>query len=288
LSKKQPKSKTRLVPTPATLRKIHVLSGNQCAKPNCPTVLVNSSGTFVASVCHIYAAEENGPRPSKDLTPEQKRQPSNLILLCKLCHEIVDSEDDEYPAEDLIKWKADREKIFSEIGNSLTKSYLEQISDEREYFSNKKLTNLTRYIQYLDDNNYMHDVGEDELKQLNSYVSYLRQLTLKDRSLLTKIIETALSMPSTHENEDGVFVHPDDLKILHVNGAPLTDSRIYKFSETLSRHKLGYIDHECGPELRINAPCIYMGWTELQNFAKENEKTLKGYICDMNFKDIEK
>jgi hypothetical protein len=39
--KTKEKNKTRLNPTPSTLRKIHVLSGNQCTKPGCNTVLVN-------------------------------------------------------------------------------------------------------------------------------------------------------------------------------------------------------------------------------------------------------
>jgi|SRR6056297_3435228 len=281
------KDKTRLPPKPSTLRKIYALSGNQCAKPGCNTVLVNSNGTFVASVCHIYAAEENGPRPNKNLTPEQKREPENLILLCKLCHEIVDAEEDKYPAKDLKKWKADREKVFSEIGETLKKSYLDQITDERDHITFRPLKNLDRYIEYLDRNNCSHSIDEDGLGELNRYVESLRNLSLNNRSLLVKIVETALSVSSARDDENGIAVHPDDLKVLRIDGKPLSDYRIKKFADTLERNRLGFIDIDCEPELRLLCPFDYLSWGDLSEFGRENDKTISQYVCDLDFSDLE-
>ncbi len=286
-NKSEKKSKERLAPKPSTLRKIHVLSGNQCAKPGCNTVLVNSNGTFVASVCHIYAAEKNGPRPNVNLTPEQKRSPENLLLLCNVCHKIVDTEEDSYPASMLEKWKADREKVFSEIGGSLKKSYLSQISDERDHFVNRPLTNLDRYIKYLDRNNCDHSIDDVEVQELNLFIESLKQLTLNDRSLLAKIVETALSMPNIPEGEYGIEIHPDDLKVLRVDEVPLSDCKINKFSKTLERHNLGYLDYESGPVLRVSCPIYYMGWSDLKAFALENSKDFCQYISQLDFIDLE-
>ena len=287
MSNKKQKDKTRLAPKPSTLREIHILSGNQCARPGCNTVLVNSNGTSVASVCHIYAAEKNGPRPNNSLTPEQKRHSKNLILLCNTCHALVDSEEKTYTAEMLKKWKSDREKIFSEIGDSLQKSYLEQISDERDHFIIKSLINLDKYSQYLDQNNVSHSVGKEEVAELNSYVERLMQLTLSDRSLLTKIVERALATPNIYESERGIDVHPDDLKVLRIDGVPLSQHRIRKFADTLERHRLGYLDFECAQEMRIYCPFDYLCWADLQEFATENGKTLDNYICHLDFSDFE-
>jgi 5-methylcytosine-specific restriction endonuclease McrA len=285
--KSEKKSKERLVPKPSTLRKIHVLSGNQCARPGCNTILVNSNGTFVASVCHIYAAEKNGPRPNGNLTPEQKRSSENLMLLCNVCHKIVDTEEDRYSATLLKKWKADREKVFSEIGSSLKKSYLSQISDERDHFVNRPLKNLDRYIKYLDKNNYSHSIDDSEVQELNLYVEKLKQLTLNDRSLLAKIVETALSMLNIPEGDYGIEIHPDDLKVLRINEVPLLDNKINKFSKTLERHNLGCLDYESGPELRIFNPIDYMGWSNLKEFALENSKDFCQYISQLDFIDLE-
>lgn len=281
------KDKTRLPPKPSSLRKIYALSGNQCAKPGCNTVLVNSNGTFVASVCHIYAAEENGPRPNKKLTPEQKRNPENLILLCKLCHEIVDSEEDTYPAKVLKKWKADREKVFSEIGETLKKSFLDQITDERDHITFRPLKNLDRYIEYLDRNDCAHSIDGRELDELNRYVERLRNLSLNDRSLLVKIVETALSISSARDDESGIAVHPDDLKVLRIDGKPLSDYRIRKFADTLERHEFGFIDIDSEPELRISCPFDYLTWGDLRDFGKENDKAISQYVCDLDFSDLE-
>ncbi len=280
-------SKTRLPPTPSTLRKIHVLSGNQCARPGCSTVLVNSNGTFVASVCHIYAAEENGPRPNNSLTPEQKRSPDNLILLCKICHELVDAEEEKYPPELLKKWKRGREKIFSEIGDTLKRSYFEQITDERDHVAIKPLVNLNRYMYYLERNNCSHFIDEDELVKVNAYIKRLGNLALNDRSLLVKIVETALSISSANENDRGIDVHPDDLKVLRIDGKPISQRKINKFAATLERHRIGYLDCERAPELRVFCPSNYLGWSDLRKFAKQNRKTLDQYVCDLNFGDLE-
>ncbi len=241
----------------------------------------------MASVCHIYAAEENGPRPNNNLTTEQKRSPDNLILLCKICHEIVDSEEEKYPAELLKKWKNDREKVFSEIGDTLKKSYLEQITDERDHIAFRPLNNLKRYIEYLERNNCSHCIGEDELVTINSYIENLRHLTLNDRSLLVKIVETALSIPSVHESNHGIDIHPDDLKVLRIDGKPLSNHRIKKFATTLERHGIGYLYFECAPELRVSCPFDYLRWSDLYKFAIENGKTLNQYLCELDFIDLE-
>jgi hypothetical protein len=288
LSDKETKDKKRLPPKLSTLRKIYVLSGNQCAKPGCNTVLVNSNSSFVASVCHIYAAEENGPRPNKDLTPEQKRLPENLILLCKICHEIVDAEEEKYPAKVLKQWKSDREMVFSEIGDTLRISYLDQITDERDHIPLRPLRDLDRYTEFLDRNNCSHCIDEDRLVKLNSYVESLRNLTLNDRSLLVKIVEAALSIPSATNNQYGLEVHPDDLKVLRIDGRPLSNHRIKKFADTLERHGIGLIDAECGPVLRVSCPFDYLNWSDLNDFAKENHKILSQFICDLDFFDFEK
>src|ERR1700674_1194954 len=82
----------RKAPSAKTLRQLYMLSGNLCANPSCKTVLINANGTLVADVCHIKAEKPGGPRFDPTLTEEERRAPANLILLCNVCHSLVDRE----------------------------------------------------------------------------------------------------------------------------------------------------------------------------------------------------
>ena len=52
-TKEKPK---RLTPKPEVLRELYLLSGNQCAMPNCRNVIIDDKGTVIGQVCHIEAA----------------------------------------------------------------------------------------------------------------------------------------------------------------------------------------------------------------------------------------
>lgn len=98
--------------TRSTLRKLDTLAGNQCAAPDCDRKLIARDGeTIVSKICHIEAASPQGPRWNPDMTDDDRRHFSNLILLCDECHTIVDSKDNEaaHPVELLKRWKSDHE-----------------------------------------------------------------------------------------------------------------------------------------------------------------------------------
>jgi hypothetical protein len=61
-------------------------------------------------IAHIRAAERGGPRYVANMTDEQRRAFSNLILLCKAHHDIVDKlRVQDFSIETLGEWKAERE-----------------------------------------------------------------------------------------------------------------------------------------------------------------------------------
>lgn len=59
---KLPKTTGRKTPSSETLRRLFALSGNQCARLTCPTVLLSANGTLVGEVAHIAAESPGGPR----------------------------------------------------------------------------------------------------------------------------------------------------------------------------------------------------------------------------------
>ncbi len=98
--------------TPATARRLHALSGNQCAEPNCTNKLVGKDDkSNIGKISHIEAASENGPRYNPDMTDDERRHYDNLIVLCDEHHCIIDNKENEkeYPVALLKEWKRNHE-----------------------------------------------------------------------------------------------------------------------------------------------------------------------------------
>lgn len=63
--------------------------------------------SLVGDVAHIVAEKPGGPRGESARTPEQRDLYSNLVLLCKEHHKLVDDNEEEYPVERLHQIKDD-------------------------------------------------------------------------------------------------------------------------------------------------------------------------------------
>jgi len=95
-----------------TIKKLFILSCNQCTAQNCNNPLLARDGnTIIAKICHIEAASPDGPRYNSNMTDDERRHFSNLILLCDECHSIIDNKENEnkYPVYLLKQWKRDHE-----------------------------------------------------------------------------------------------------------------------------------------------------------------------------------
>jgi hypothetical protein len=164
------KKSARTAPSAKTLRQLYILSGNQCANPRCATVLINANGTLVADVCHIKAEKPGGARFDKALTPEQRRAPQNLILLCSTCHKLVDREPGKYTVAVLTKWKKDREARFEAIGDTLRQRYVRDIVDEAEAGDLTLPRSLKKYIRFLKKERFAHMPDEHTIEYLPAIV----------------------------------------------------------------------------------------------------------------------
>ncbi len=97
---------------PSTVRRLDTLSGNQCAAPDCYRPLIARDGeTIISKICHIEAANKNGPRFNPDMEDDERRHFDNLILLCDECHGIIDNKENEnkFPVNLLKEWKKHHE-----------------------------------------------------------------------------------------------------------------------------------------------------------------------------------
>ncbi|MGO4431764.1 HNH endonuclease signature motif containing protein [Paenarthrobacter sp. RAF9] len=87
---------------------------------------MNTDGSIVTGhEAHIVGREENGPRGKSSLTPEERDDYKNLMLLCPTHHTEIDKAPLDYPVDYLRQIKADHEAWVREtLGAEVDKTEL--------------------------------------------------------------------------------------------------------------------------------------------------------------------
>jgi hypothetical protein len=105
-------------PSQATLKRLFARSGNRCAFPRCTEAIIQGR-TVVGEICHIRAANRDGPRYDEHQPPAERHGYDNLILLCGTHHTVVDDDVEAYTIERLMKMKAAHETQSTPIDDNL-------------------------------------------------------------------------------------------------------------------------------------------------------------------------
>lgn len=96
-----------------------IRSGNRCAFPKCNVILVKDKTEYdnesiVADMAHIRGEKPTAPRYDEDMTGKERNNYSNLILLCKLHHKMVDDQPNTYSVKKLLEMRSSHEKWIIE------------------------------------------------------------------------------------------------------------------------------------------------------------------------------
>ncbi len=124
---------SRLPPKSDAIRALFARSGNRCAFPGCTSPLINERNEFIAQVCHIEAAEEGGERFNPNQTDEERRQYTNLLILC-YPHHVETNDVVTYTVKRLHEFKVTHEKNFEKNPFKIDESLLYKISLEMEQY----------------------------------------------------------------------------------------------------------------------------------------------------------
>lgn len=110
-------AKTRVTVKTQTMRELMFASGGRCAMTDCRLPLTSPTGGWIGTVAHIVAAEQDGPRGNSPLTPKERAEFSNLMLMCATHGRDVDAPDTgeaNYPVELLTVMKQRHEAKVNE------------------------------------------------------------------------------------------------------------------------------------------------------------------------------
>jgi hypothetical protein len=106
----------------------------RCSKPECRIDLyedetLTDDPTLVGENCHIIGESDDGPRGDPAIAIEQRNGYSNLILLCRNHHKIIDAQEKTYTIEVLCQMKADHERwVKEQLGLDQAKQF-----DDEQY-----------------------------------------------------------------------------------------------------------------------------------------------------------
>jgi hypothetical protein len=90
-------------PTPATIKQLFALSGNKCAfnpfvvdppiwRASCEQTLYEHGWEqTLGQIAHIRGERPGAARYDPSMTPDERRHFDNLLVLCPLCHRIIDN-----------------------------------------------------------------------------------------------------------------------------------------------------------------------------------------------------
>lgn len=110
--------------TAGTERALYAFSAATCYFPDCPTrvvVFVNGEPVSNVEIAHIRGANPGSPRYDPAMTNDERRSFTNLILLCRPHHNVVDRlRPANYSVELLTGWKNDHERLAGIDGDALS------------------------------------------------------------------------------------------------------------------------------------------------------------------------
>jgi hypothetical protein len=97
-------------PDTHTQRRLFAASAGYCQNPGCERELfVDAEGKsiHVAEMAHVFAAGADGPRGTGGLSKAERGSFDNLVMLCAICHTVVDKAPEAYPDGKILGWKRD-------------------------------------------------------------------------------------------------------------------------------------------------------------------------------------
>ena len=267
----------RLPPTPNTLRELYLKSGNRCAFPGCNEALFNATGNFVAQVCHIEAAMPGGERFNANQTNEQRRQFSNLVLLCYV-HHVETNDTGMFKVDRMQRIKADHELLFSDVVGKLSDS----VKDQTKLLTSVFPTNLRRLNQILGWNHSDSELSA-MLGELLPFLKRYANLPKPTREFLAILIDRG----SRGEGRSDLDVAADEAR----QAAALTGDETRNYFGLLDRHGFTELNSDDSAANQIVAVCaLPSGWTfwsDLKNFCEKRGTNPSIMLNGLDFGDFD-
>ncbi len=184
----------RLAPTKDTLNLLFSLCGNVCAYPGCEHPVFNEKNKFIAQVCHIESANEGGERFNSDRTNEERRQYSNLVVMCYEHHQVT-NDVITYTVEKMCDLKTQHENRFRKQPSFASNDQIDEIYDLELQKSIEKVSNNTDKIIIKQD---LHT------ELLTKILNQLPEPSEKAKSDFDRQIDNIIALRKTNQQKSAI------------------------------------------------------------------------------------
>ena len=227
---------TRLEPLKDTVRELALKSGNQCAFPGCPRIMMNANGTMLGQICHIEAAERGGQRFRESMTNEQRRHQSNLMLMC-YDHHVITNDFVTYTVDVLQKMKAAHEARFTNPDPSL----YQLLRDWTQAYEPSYVQNL-RKINRVCDLRMSDQDAPEWIAEVNTFIKNFRNVPIGTRHFFGTVIDRIYRMsgqPVVLEGSSSIAIQCTDIE----GALRLSGNQVAAQGRQLEAYRLGCLDH---------------------------------------------
>ncbi|MVA22148.1 hypothetical protein GOZ94_24760 [Agrobacterium vitis] len=277
----------RLVPKPDVLRELFLLSGNNCAMPDCKNVIVDRAGVGVGHICHIEAALPDGARFNENQNNEQRRALSNLVLMCAGHHAQIDSKKHAttWTVKELVTIKANHEKKFKGLDGSLQQAFEHSYVDSTDALAPTFASSFAA-LDILLPNSKVRPSEEPKRKsEIKTFVSKMSKIPDDERGFMAGVIRRATKLDPTAET---VCVHVDDIR----SSLGISQNRLQKLGAALERYDVGRIDLASvgdadEPHVMLSNPSSYIFWTDIVDFCEASGRELDDFVMRLKFEFLD-
>lgn len=278
----------RLKPTPETLRELYIKSGNLCAFPDCQHLMMDAHGNFIGQVCHIEAAEEGGQRFNPNMSNEERRHVSNLVLMCYQ-HHMETNDVVRFTTQKMKEIKANHENRFSNPENAI----LDSLMDYTESYEAIYPKNLLKLNRVLGDR-YDSEALTAYVQEIKTYIDKLRVVPLRPRDFLAKVSSRIHRINSSNPSLSlsGVINvdYPVSIRISDIEMAfSLSKDTIRDISEACESYGVGRIDQVTSAEgwnyhfLVYGTENDFPVWLDIVEFCEATSTSLDKFSVHLNF-----
>lgn len=273
----------RLKPLPEVLRELYIISGNNCAIPDCPNVIIDYKGVVVGHICHIEAAMSNGPRFNESQTNDDRRKIENLVLLCAGHHGIIDSKQHEsvWTVERLKKIKSDHENMFKGGIDSLQKAFDEPYKDSTDSLLASWPNTFITFYEQIPDSKLDENDKAKCVKDVRRYTDKLSNVPNDVRKFMTAVLKRSFKL---HGPNELIELHVGDVE----KALSISTAKLISLGDDLERYGIGVIDDRAvgesdHPHVMIFNPSDYLFWSDIYEFCKKTDTELESFTIDIDF-----
>jgi len=211
-------------PNAHTQRRLFASSAGYCQNPSCTEKLFNEvegKRFLIAEMAHVFAAQDDGPRPNPELTEEERGAFENLIVLCANCHTMIDKASEAFPDAMMKRWKEKHEQKLSNMFGVLTFDDRESIRDVIEPLLIENKTVFDMYGPHIEEAQNPEGGAAERWKR-----KVLSIIIPNNRKVLSFVDANRHLLSDSEKSINELFrQHIDDLEAFHIEDVRQDSSR---------------------------------------------------------------